>query len=41
MPAASPRHATAIGLLAVVCWSCTVGLMRSVAELFPYPSMCD
>ena len=30
-PAAAGR-ATAIGLLAVVCWSCTVGLMRSVAE---------
>lgn len=30
-PVAAGR-ATAIGLLAVVCWSCTVGLMRSVAE---------
>ncbi|MGN1056459.1 MAG: aromatic amino acid DMT transporter YddG [Comamonas sp.] len=25
-------RATATGLLAVLCWSCTVGLMRSVAE---------
>src|SRR5256885_7419032 len=30
-PVAAGR-ATAIGLLAEVCWSCTVGLMRSVAE---------
>ena len=29
---AAAGRATAIGLLAVVCWSCTVGLMRSVAE---------
>ncbi|WP_417285222.1 aromatic amino acid DMT transporter YddG [Comamonas sp.] len=25
-------RATAIGLLAVLCWSCTVGLMRAIAE---------
>lgn len=30
--AAEIRRATLIGLIAVVCWSCTVGLMRSVAE---------
>ena len=24
--------ATLIGLLAVLCWSCTIGLMRAVAE---------
>ena len=30
--AAQVRRATLIGLIAVVCWSCTVGLMRSVAE---------
>ncbi|MBF6631511.1 MAG: aromatic amino acid DMT transporter YddG [Comamonas sp.] len=37
MPASSARsahirRATLIGLVAVLCWSCTVGLMRSVAE---------
>ena len=26
------RRATAIGLVAVLCWSSTVGLMRSVSE---------
>ena len=26
------QRATWIGLLAVLCWSCTVGLMRAVAE---------
>jgi drug/metabolite transporter (DMT)-like permease len=30
--AAAVRRATLVGLVAVVCWSCTVGLMRSVAE---------
>ena len=32
--ASSPeiRRATLIGLVAVLCWSSTVGLMRSVAE---------
>lgn len=30
--AASVRRATLIGLVAVLCWSSTVGLMRSVAE---------
>ena len=30
--AAQVRRATWIGLIAVLCWSCTVGLMRSVAE---------
>lgn len=30
--AAEIRRATLIGLIAVVCWSCTVGLMRSVSE---------
>ena len=29
---AALHRATWIGLIAVVCWSCTVGLMRSVAE---------
>ncbi|KGH25892.1 MULTISPECIES: aromatic amino acid DMT transporter YddG [Comamonas] len=29
---AAARRATLIGLLAVLCWSCTVGLMRAVAE---------
>lgn len=30
--AASIQRATMIGLVAVLCWSCTVGLIRSVAE---------
>ena len=30
--AAHIRRATWIGLIAVLCWSCTVGLMRSVSE---------
>lgn len=30
--AAHVRRATWIGLIAVLCWSCTVGLMRSVSE---------
>lgn len=30
--AAHIRRATLIGLIAVLCWSCTVGLMRSVSE---------
>lgn len=30
--AASVRRATLIGLVAVLCWSCTVGLIRSVTE---------
>jgi drug/metabolite transporter (DMT)-like permease len=30
--AAEIRRATLVGLVAVVCWSCTVGLMRSVSE---------
>lgn len=30
--AASVRRATLIGLVAILCWSSTVGLMRSVAE---------
>lgn len=30
--ATASQRATAIGLLAVLCWSCTVGLMRSIAE---------
>ncbi|WP_284336330.1 aromatic amino acid DMT transporter YddG [Comamonas sp. NoAH] len=30
--AASVRRATVVGLVAVLCWSCTVGLIRSVAE---------
>ena len=29
---APARRATLIGLLAVLCWSCTIGLMRAVAE---------
>ena len=32
MNAAAAQKATAIGLIAVLCWSCTVGLMRAVAE---------
>ena len=32
MNAAQVRRATLVGLVAVLCWSCTVGLMRSVAE---------
>ena len=30
--AAAVQRATWVGLVAVLCWSCTVGLMRSVAE---------
>ena len=30
--AASAQKATLIGLIAIVCWSCTIGLMRAVAE---------
>ncbi|MDR2300091.1 MAG: aromatic amino acid DMT transporter YddG [Comamonas sp.] len=29
---AAAQKATAIGLIAVLCWSCTIGLMRAVAE---------
>ncbi|MCJ9709614.1 EamA family transporter, partial [Bordetella hinzii] len=33
MPSSSPpSRATAIGLLAIVCWSAAVGLIRSIAE---------
>lgn len=32
MNAAAAQKATAIGLIAVLCWSCTIGLMRAVAE---------
>lgn len=32
MNAAAVQKATAIGLIAVLCWSCTIGLMRAVAE---------
>ena len=32
MNAAQVHRATLVGLIAVLCWSCTVGLMRSVAE---------
>lgn len=32
MNAAAAQKATAIGLIAVLCWSCTIGMMRAVAE---------
>ena len=31
-PSSAAQKATLIGLIAIVCWSCTIGLMRSVAE---------